>query len=277
MRAYRVNAARARSHPRRYHALARGLTIDRIDADVWNVAKSEILDWMGTELAGLKTSGAFALAEAPITRVEIATMEVEHGTGLSAPGGEYEIEASAVDIARQFEAAGRVLGNGLHDPYWRTHAERDALDVKIVLALDTGAMKRLEARAENAFDHLYDRFKGQVGALPEGRRGGAGVTSGFGWQPQSPSRRRGICRTVSISGERRALRGKSDISILKMTGTSARTWALGKQAFWRRSLQIPRSWAGCAIRIASPGRSKSPTNMAGRFGPCFPTLSSCVG
>jgi type III restriction enzyme len=31
-------------------------------------------------------------------------------------------------------------------------------------------MKRVEARAENAFDHLYDRFKGQVGALPEGRR-----------------------------------------------------------------------------------------------------------
>jgi type III restriction enzyme len=30
-----------------------------------------------------------------------------------------------------FEAAGRVLGNGLHDLYWRTHAERDALDVKV--------------------------------------------------------------------------------------------------------------------------------------------------
>lgn len=30
---YRVNAARAQSHLRRYHALARGLTIDRIDAD----------------------------------------------------------------------------------------------------------------------------------------------------------------------------------------------------------------------------------------------------
>lgn len=150
---YRVNAARAQSHLRRYYALARLLTIDRIDADAWDVAKSEILDWMGTELTGLKTSGAFASAEAPITRVEIATMEVEHGTGLSAPGGEYAIEASAVDIDRQFEEAGRVLGNGLHDLYWRTHAERDALDVKveaIVLARDTGAMKRLETRAETA-------------------------------------------------------------------------------------------------------------------------------
>lgn len=45
------------------------------------------------------------------------------------------------------------LSIDLHDLYWRTHAERDALDVKveaIVLARDTGAMKRLETRAETA-------------------------------------------------------------------------------------------------------------------------------
>jgi len=170
---YRVNAARAQSHLRRYHGLARGLTIDRIDADVWGQAKSAIIGWMESELAGLKSTGAFAKAEAPITRVEIATMEVQHGTGLSAPGGEYEIEATAVDIDRQFESAGRLLGNGLHELYWRIHGDRDAPEVKveaIVLAGDTGAMKRLEARAETAFDQLYDGCKAKIGALPEGRR-----------------------------------------------------------------------------------------------------------
>jgi type III restriction enzyme len=170
---YRVNAARAQSHLRRYHGLARGLTLDRIDANAWDQAKSAIVGWMGGGLTALKAIGAFAKAETPITRVEIATMEVQHGTGLSAPGMEYEIEATAVDIARQFEAAGRVLGNGLHDLYWRTHGDREALEVKvevIVLAGDTGAMRRLEAEAEAAFDQLYDRFKAQIGALPEGRR-----------------------------------------------------------------------------------------------------------
>jgi type III restriction enzyme len=112
---YRVNAARAQSHLRRYQALARGLTIDRIDADVWDVAKSEILDWMGTELTGLKASGAFALAEVPITGVRIATMEVEHGTGLSAPGGRAgafrrapraSVRADPIDPPRAF-ACGR--------------------------------------------------------------------------------------------------------------------------------------------------------------------------
>lgn len=170
---YRVNAARAQSHLRRYHGLARGLTLDRIDANAWDQAKSAIVGWMGDGLAELKATGAFAKAEAPIVRVGIATLEVQHGTGLSAPGGEYAIEAAAVDIDCQFESAGRVLGNGLHVLYWRTHGDREALEVKvevIVLASDTGAMQRLEAQAETAFDQLYDGCKARIGALPEGRR-----------------------------------------------------------------------------------------------------------
>jgi len=170
---YRVNAARAQSHLRRYLGLARGLTMDRIDADAWDLAKSEIVGAMAGELAGLKASGTFAQAQGPITRVGIATMEVQHGTDVSAPGRDYEIEASPMDIDRQFEEAGRVLSNGLHQLYWRTHADRDALEAKvevIVLAGDTGAMKRLEGRAEASFDRLFDRTKGAVGKLAERRR-----------------------------------------------------------------------------------------------------------
>ncbi len=51
------NAARAQSHLRRYFGLARGLTLDQIDAGVWDEAKAAILAWMGDELATLKASG----------------------------------------------------------------------------------------------------------------------------------------------------------------------------------------------------------------------------
>ncbi len=170
---YRVNAARAQSPLRRYFALARGLNIDQIHGPVWDEAKAAIVAWMEAELSSLKASGAFGQAEMGITRVGLATLEVEQGTNLANPGREYEIEATAVDIERRFEAAGRVLGNGLHDLYWRTHAERDALEVKvevIALAADPAAMLRLESRAEQAFDACYDQFKPKIGALPEGRR-----------------------------------------------------------------------------------------------------------
>lgn len=170
---YRVNAARAQSHLRRYVGLARGLTLDQIDAGVWDEAKAAILAWMDDELATLKASTAFGQAEKAITQVEIATLEVEQGTHLASPGRDYAIEATAVDIERRFEAAGRVLGNGLHALYWQAHAERDALEVKveiIVLAGDAVAMKRLESRAEQAFDQGYDQFKAKIGALAEGRR-----------------------------------------------------------------------------------------------------------
>jgi len=40
---YRVNAARAQSHLRRYMAIARNLTVDEIDDDAWDGAKRQIV------------------------------------------------------------------------------------------------------------------------------------------------------------------------------------------------------------------------------------------
>lgn len=87
---------------------------------------------------------------------------------------EYEIEASGADIERQFGEAGQRLGNGLHQTYWDTNAERDALDVKaevIVLARNHEVMARLETKAEAAFDALYDRHKHATAKLKEKERG----------------------------------------------------------------------------------------------------------
>ncbi len=170
---YRVNAARAQSPLRRYMAIARSLTMDEIDDDTWDVAKRQIVDWMGQRIAAIKAAGQFNAAAKAITQVGLRTLAVQNGTGVSEPAADYHIDASDVDIDRLFEEAGRAFSHGLQMDYWRAHADRDALDVKveaIVLARNAAEMAKLEAQAEAAFDALYDQHKKAIFKLKEQRR-----------------------------------------------------------------------------------------------------------
>lgn len=92
---------------------------------------------------------------------------------MAEPTADYHIDASDVDIDRLFEEAGRAYSHGLQMEYWRAHADRDALEVKveaIVLARNPSAMATLEAFAEVAFDALYDQHKKAISKLKEQRR-----------------------------------------------------------------------------------------------------------
>jgi type III restriction enzyme len=171
---YRVNAARAQSHLRRYLAMARGLTLDEIAPAAWDAAKASIVGWMGEQIAALKATGQFAALERAVTCVDLKTIGVRQGTNVTDPGADYVIDASEVDIERRFEEAGRRLSHGLHLTYWQARADRDALDVKvevIVLEHAHAAMAALESAAEQAFDALYDTHKKAIGKLGEQRRG----------------------------------------------------------------------------------------------------------
>jgi type III restriction enzyme len=178
---YRVNAARAQSHLRRFVGLARRLNLDEIAPAAWDDAKARVVDWLDTELARLQANGKFDKLVAGLTMVAMKTMTVQTGADkdgeLVTPVREYEIETSDADIERQFVEAGQRLGNGLHQTYWDAHADRDPLrdplDVKvevIVLARGYGVMDALEAKAEVAFDALYDQHKHAVGKLKEKER-----------------------------------------------------------------------------------------------------------
>ena len=170
---YRVNAARAQSPLRRYMAISRSLTIDEIDDDSWDAAKRQIVDWMGLRIAAIKAIGQFDAAANAITQVSLRTLTVHNSTGAAESTADYHISASDVDIDRLFEEAGRVFSHGLQMDYWRTHADRDALQVKveaIVLARNASEMAVLEAEAEAAFDRLYDLHKKAISKLKEQRR-----------------------------------------------------------------------------------------------------------
>jgi type III restriction enzyme len=170
---YRVGAVRAQSPLRRYMAMARSLTLDGIDDEAWGQAKAQIVAWMTECVAALKATGEFDSAARAITQVGLRTLAVHNGTGVSEPQADYRIEASSVDIDRLFEEAGRVFSHGLQMEYWRAHAERDAVDVKveaIVLARDPTQMGELEKRAEQAFNASYDQHKKAIHKLKEHRR-----------------------------------------------------------------------------------------------------------
>ena len=177
---YRVNAARAQSHLRRYIGLARRLNLDEIEQAAWGQAKDQVIDWLNTELAGVRQDGTFEKSATTITRIGIKTTTLDAGIAdegdgeFVTPVREYEIEASEADIDRLFDEAGLRFGNGLHQAYWDAHADRDALDVKveiILLARNHTVMGRLESKAEGTFDALYDCHKHAIGKLKEKERG----------------------------------------------------------------------------------------------------------
>lgn len=170
---YRVNAARAQSPLRRYMAITRSLTIDEIDDDAWAMAKRQIVEWMGQRIAAIKSADQFDAAAKAITQVGLRTLTVNNGTGVAEPTADYHIDASGVDIDRLFEEAGRAFSHGLQMEYWRAHADRDPLEVKveaIVLARNAAEMAALESHAEVAFDALYDQHKKSISKLKEQRR-----------------------------------------------------------------------------------------------------------
>jgi type III restriction enzyme len=170
---YRVNAARAQSPLRRYMAIARSLTLDEIDDEAWGYAKAQIVTWMSELVVAYQTSGQFNTAAKAITNVGLRTLAVHNGTGVAEPEADYHIGAASVDNDRLFEEAGRVFSHGLQMEYWRAHAERDSIDVKveaIALARDPARMAELEQLAEGAFNALYEQHKRTIHKLKEQRR-----------------------------------------------------------------------------------------------------------
>lgn len=99
---YRVDAARAQSHLRRYLGLARRLNLDEIAPAAWGEAKGQVVDWLGTELAGPQAAGTFDKLVEGLTRVQIRTRTVQTGGDKDGefvtPVREYEIEASEAAV-----------------------------------------------------------------------------------------------------------------------------------------------------------------------------------
>lgn len=169
---YRVNAVRRQSALRRFMALGRSLTIDRLDEAAQTRVTDQIISQMAAEIRSLQAAGDYDERAKEITGVDLKTIAL-HGTLITDDKISYTIDAATADIDRHFDRAGRVLSNGLHIAYWKQQDGRAHNDVKIaviLLAQDNTAMERLEAYAGQEFDTLYEKFKWKIGELNEQRR-----------------------------------------------------------------------------------------------------------
>ena len=170
---YRVNAVRKQSALRRLMGLARALTYDRIDETALESVKTKITEMMLVEIKRIKDSGTFDTLAKHVMGIDVKTIAVEHGTGVSKQDSSYTIDATSADIDRHFEEAGRFLGNGLHMEYWKINGDRNASEVKVeatVLRQDYDSMNHLEAFAGDDFNKIYSKHKRDIAELKEQRR-----------------------------------------------------------------------------------------------------------
>ncbi len=176
---YRVNAVRAQNNIRRYQEFARRLTMDGIAMGAWDQGKTAAVDWMTEQVQALQASGQLDKARERFTKVGIRTQIVAGLTGLAEGQEEYTVDASDMDIDRQYEEAGRVIGqgHGLHQLY-RKDAEnivRDGHDVKlevIALAASPACRDAIEKKSEQAFRALYQQHRSAIDKLHEQSRAG---------------------------------------------------------------------------------------------------------
>lgn len=174
---YKVNTVRAQSDIRRYQAIAMGLTRDGIDPNSWDTAKADAVEWIGEQVAALKASGDFEKARKSLTQVGLRTVMVTGVTGMAEGQEDYVVDVSDLDVDRQFEEAGRTLGQGygLHQLYRKAHASRDGQEVKleaIIVGASAAARAALENKSKTKFENLFDATKSAIAKLPEQARAG---------------------------------------------------------------------------------------------------------
>jgi type III restriction enzyme len=168
---FRVNAARAQSPIRRYMSISRGLTLDGLDADAVTTSKAQMVAWMNAQAESIKAGEQYGITYKTVAEVVVKQTAVQGGAGVQLQA--YSIEASDIDIDRQFEEGGRSLSHGLHMAYWAANGERDPFEVKvelIILSRQASAINAIETLAEAEFNRLYDKNKKAISKLVEHRR-----------------------------------------------------------------------------------------------------------
>lgn len=171
---YDVDSARKQPALRQLIALSRALGNDDIDAQVQRKTLWDVLDKMDQEVKRLREDGTYQAKREKITGFGMDAIIYEVGGNVfSYDSDTEEVAVTQHDIDRQFEQAGKRLGEGLHRQYWRRHAERNSVDVKtelMVMVDDTQAMEALEKFAEERFDSLWNEHRFDVADLPDARK-----------------------------------------------------------------------------------------------------------
>ena len=172
---YHIDSSRKQPYLRLLMQIARNLTMDAIDLTAQRKVKKAILDKMDETVACMKESGKYDEARKNITGFALGTFTFDYeNSTFSYDENTKTLTVSDFDISRQFEKAGKMLGEGLHTEYWIRHSDReDTAEVQtevIVLACNADFMEQMEAFAQKEFLHLYESHKREIAKLSEFRK-----------------------------------------------------------------------------------------------------------
>lgn len=171
---YDVESVRKQPALRQLVALSRALGNDDIDGQVQRHTLRSILDIMDQQVARLRTDGTYDDKRKKITGFGMDAIIYEVGDSTySYDEDTQKVTVAQHDIDRQFEQAGKRLGEGLHRQYWRRHADRNTADVKtelIVMVDDATSMEALEQFAKERFDVIWDEHRLDIAVLPDARK-----------------------------------------------------------------------------------------------------------
>lgn len=172
---YRIDSSRKQPYLRLLVQMSRNLTMDAIDLTAQRKVRKAILDRMDEAIAEMKESDQYDRVRENITGFGLGTITFDYESStLTYDEGTNTLTVSDFDIRRQFEKAGKMLGEGLHTEYWIRHSDRDdAAEVwteVIVLAGSPDFMEKMETYAQTEFFRLYEEHKREIAKLSESRK-----------------------------------------------------------------------------------------------------------
>lgn len=172
---YVLDNTRQQANTRRLLALARKLTMDGIDADAWNEAKTLAVDTLKAQSIRLQKDPDFAAKVAGKATINLTEFKVEFGELRELKQSRtIAVEVTPENIDDLFTRCETILGEGLKDEYWRRFHDHDAPDrAKLELFCilqDPTSLRTLQQQCGHQIDKLFDRHRDTIDQLPSSRR-----------------------------------------------------------------------------------------------------------
>jgi type III restriction enzyme len=172
---YQLPRSRKVSDIRRHVRLARNLSRDLIDAKANEVEVTRLVAVLLSEHDRLLLDPPYVNLIAERGTLTVRRVDWEVGDE-ETEAETFEIEVSPENIDDLFAAAGRQLGEGLHQAYWRARVAADSSALRqaqleiVALAARDDVQRKLNEEARKRIRRLFDDHASAIELLPERRR-----------------------------------------------------------------------------------------------------------
>jgi type III restriction enzyme len=172
---YVLDNTRRQADTRRLLSLARKLTMDGIDAEAWNEAKTLAVDTLKAESERLCKNDEFAAKVTGKAKINIKEFKVEFGELHELKESRtIAVEVTPENIDDLFTKCETILGEGLKDEYWRRfhdHDDPDKAKLELFCVLqDPAAVRVVQEECGKRIDKLFDQYRDEIEKMPSSRR-----------------------------------------------------------------------------------------------------------